>query len=405
VDQVVTLLSGNDNFQPDLAANLLMCLSVMSASRKVSAIVRELNALNHIAELVDFRNEEEDPENRVATAAVAAVWNLSHVPENKETFQKLGIVGKILNFLDASNENIESMEKACGALLTLGNNPNISEDFRSYNGFSSLKICLQDPEQIKLSMYAIIAVAVLSYAKETADESVDSGIVELIIGNFLEHDSETILEKATACMLNLTMSRKVCDEVREKDGIRALLACLSHPNPNIQSNAAGALWNLSMDPKNKIILKSLNALKPLVNVMAGGKNPTKEKKDRMISKESYEQALKKAETECGYSKPVVGDYDQPLQANDKPRDHWVAMGEHGEEDDLPKGKILVGAGPLNIVRRLARQQIEEPEAVDHKRMVNDQRQKELDEAREEADRKEREARRRRLEEGMFFISI
>ena len=65
---------------------------------------------------------------------------------------------------------------------------------------------------------------------------------------------------------------------------------------------------------------------------------------------------------------------------------------------MPRGKVLIAAGPLNIARRLSRQRVEDLEGANHRAAVNVQRQKEEDEAREEENRREREVRAKRLEE-------
>jgi hypothetical protein len=68
-------------------------------------------------------------------------------------------------------------------------------------------------------------------------------------------------------MLNLTSIKDNRDAIRELDGIAILIELLFHPNPIIQQNAAGALWNLSMDELNKEVIRKLGGLSPLLKII------------------------------------------------------------------------------------------------------------------------------------------
>ena len=57
-----------------------------------------------------------------------------------------------------------------------------------------------------------------------------------------------------------------------------MIELLYHHNPNIQQNAAGVLWNLSNDPKNKKVIRELGGLNALLTLIGGGSVEPQNKK-------------------------------------------------------------------------------------------------------------------------------
>jgi len=72
----------------------------------------------------------------------------------------------------------------------------------------------------------------------------------------LTGDNLEFIEKSLSAQLNLSLNAKNRTAMRQLDAIPPLIDLLFHENPNIQQNAAGVLWNLANDERNKKIFNT-----------------------------------------------------------------------------------------------------------------------------------------------------
>ena len=86
--------------------------------------------------------------------------------------------------------------------------------------------------------------------------------------DLLYSDSTIILENAAIALGYLTRDDDAKKVIRECSGLEKLIASLFHPLESVQSKAAGALWNCASDDDNRRHLRNLGCVPALVELLA-----------------------------------------------------------------------------------------------------------------------------------------
>jgi len=117
--------------------------------------------------------------------------------------------------------------------------------------------------------------------------------------------------------MNLALNAENRTTVRQLDGIAPLIELLYHENSEIQQNAAGALWNLSNDEKNKKVIFELGGLAALMSLISGGKvEPMKKVVPRAKDRPKEEDDDFKARVRA----PIIDDEKSGISEAENPRE-------------------------------------------------------------------------------------
>ncbi len=185
---------------PEVLSNLAMAITIMSINEDNASRVRELGGLEKIALLL--QNDDE----HVQSTAAAAVWNLCSDPQNTQVFYELKVLQYLIPLLDL-HDNVDAVEKALGAIINLCKTEDCRVQFREMDGFSKLEPLLTVmAEEDKQLLYTLACFGVLSYNNENNDSIRDCGALAKIIEYLNDDYKESILEKSTGAMTNLSLN-------------------------------------------------------------------------------------------------------------------------------------------------------------------------------------------------------
>eukprot|EP01125_Pyxidicula_operculata_P017001 TRINITY_DN5913_c0_g1_i3.p1 TRINITY_DN5913_c0_g1~~TRINITY_DN5913_c0_g1_i3.p1 ORF type:complete len:461 (+),score=73.56 TRINITY_DN5913_c0_g1_i3:169-1383(+) len=224
----------------------------------------------------------------VQKAAAAALYNISLFSEDRVTIKNVGGVGILLDLL--SSADLETQEQAITTLVNLARNEDIRDEIRIKGGVKLIMEMISNketPDPVKIG--AIRAARCLTFSEAnrelivklngletlldiissdyTNDEVVSNAVgvisnlcvyeenrlrvkskggIDVII-KLLSSTSEKTQEECASALLNVSFTREIKDEIREKGGIIKLLDLLRHSSFNVVKLAScSALFNLSI---------------------------------------------------------------------------------------------------------------------------------------------------------------
>jgi len=260
---LVPLLNSTED--QELLNNCSMVLSLLGALAKGSQILIQNDGFKSCLRILSYDDD------LLRNTAASVLWNLGHIPENKEELVKHNVGKNLSNFLDS--KDTDTVEKALGATLTLCSNIEIGKQFKKAEGFDKLIPFIENRKYEVITEYSIICIAVLAIDEENKNDLREAGAIGPLI-DILKSENPTLIEKSLIALMNLSLNPKNRTAIRQLDGIPPLIDLLFHDNPKIQQNAAGVLWNLCNDERCKKLIREMGALNALLSLISGGQlNP------------------------------------------------------------------------------------------------------------------------------------
>eukprot|EP01125_Pyxidicula_operculata_P017002 TRINITY_DN5913_c0_g1_i4.p1 TRINITY_DN5913_c0_g1~~TRINITY_DN5913_c0_g1_i4.p1 ORF type:complete len:846 (+),score=211.06 TRINITY_DN5913_c0_g1_i4:587-3124(+) len=265
--------------------------------------MKEIRDLGAIPLLVDLLRSSH---LCVQKAAAAALYNISLFSEDRVTIKNVGGVGILLDLL--SSADLETQEQAITTLVNLARNEDIRDEIRIKGGVKLIMEMISNketPDPVKIG--AIRAARCLTFSEAnrelivklngletlldiissdyTNDEVVSNAVgvisnlcvyeenrlrvkskggIDVII-KLLSSTSEKTQEECASALLNVSFTREIKDEIREKGGIIKLLDLLRHSSFNVVKLAScSALFNLSISDENKSCIVENDGVRILI---------------------------------------------------------------------------------------------------------------------------------------------
>jgi len=199
VDPLCKILKKTDD-NLELIVNLSVSLSILATnSEEVSEKLRENGTIKLMVKHIG------DEDANVRKEIAGTVWNLAHIPENREALVDIGVMQGLNVLLDSEED--ETIINTLGALVTIAINARASKEFNELDGLQKLIPFIEEPKKEKICLYSIIALAVLGADIELRDAIREAGALGPLI-DLLETKNEAHLEKTCSCLQNLSDNKK-----------------------------------------------------------------------------------------------------------------------------------------------------------------------------------------------------
>jgi vacuolar protein 8 len=271
---VETILKLLESGYSELVSNATIIIGAISTDEEIATMVRELNGVEKIIELLAY---EDDMELQMNVAM--ALWNLASIDENRPIIRESGAIDRLIQLLDCGM--VDVLEKVSGAISAQAQDSESLIRFRDAGVISKLLPLLSAEDNVDLVLNATVALGALSFDDTAKAEMVELGSIDMLLNILQNHNHSELLEKAAGTLLNLCLHKDAQTQLRENGGIELLVKLLDRQDLSreVLENVAGALWNLTSDNKSKILIRKLGGLKKLLTIIAGGSSENKKDQD------------------------------------------------------------------------------------------------------------------------------
>lgn len=245
-------------------ANLSVHFEVARAVAQEGGIV----VLTHLAQ---------SPNKGVVEEAAGGFWNLSVGEEHKALIAAAGGIPVLVSLtLKQALGNEGILERAAGALANLAADDTVSMAVAAAGGVKALvqlaRFCKQDGivEQAARALGNLAAHGESNCHTEAVGR--ETGALETLV-QLTASSSESVRQEAAGALWNLSFDDRNREAIASVGGVEALVALAracsqvlqeTVPSVSLQERAAGALWGLSVSEANSIAIGREGGIGPLI---------------------------------------------------------------------------------------------------------------------------------------------
>ncbi|KAK4488553.1 hypothetical protein RD792_004317 [Penstemon davidsonii] len=246
------------------AAKAIANLSVNANVAKAVAEEGGINILVHLAKSVN---------RMVAEEAAGGLWNLSVGEEHKNAIAEAGGVQALVDLIfkwSKSSGGEGVLERAAGALANLAADDKCSMEVASVGGVHALVTLARSCKVEGVQEQAARALANLAAHGDSNSNNAavgqEAGALEALV-QLTRAPHDGVRQEAAGALWNLSFDDRNREAIAAAGGVEALVA-LAHSCSNasrgLQERAAGALWGLSVSETNSIAIGREGGVGPLI---------------------------------------------------------------------------------------------------------------------------------------------
>ncbi|KAH9678598.1 protein ARABIDILLO 1 [Citrus sinensis] len=212
--------------------------------------------------------------NRLAAEeAAGGLWNLSVGEDHKGAIARVGGIKALVDLIFKwSSRNDGVLERAAGALANLAADDKCSLEVARAGGVHALVMLARSFMFEGVQEQAARALANLAAHGDSnsnnADVGLETGALEALVQlTFSKH--EGVRQEAAGALWNLSFDDRNREAIAAADGVEALVALVrscSSSSQGLQERAAGALWGLSLSEANSIAIGREGGVAPLITL-------------------------------------------------------------------------------------------------------------------------------------------
>ncbi|KAE8720885.1 Protein ARABIDILLO 1 [Hibiscus syriacus] len=259
------LLNLAKSWREGLQSEAAKALANLSVNANVAKAVAEEGGIIILAGLARSMNK------LVSEEAAGGLWNLSVGEEHKAAIAEAGGVKALVDLIFKWSSGGDGvLERAAGALANLAADDKCSIEVASAGGVNALVMLARNCKFEGVQEQAARALANLaSHGDSNSNNAAvgqEAGALEALVQ--LTHSPyEGVRQEAAGALWNLSFDDRNREAIAAAGGVEALIilaqSC-SNASPGLQERAAGALWGLSVSEANSIAIGREGGVAPLI---------------------------------------------------------------------------------------------------------------------------------------------
>lgn len=248
-----------------LQSEAAKAIANLSVNAKVAKAVAEEGGINILADLAKSMNK------LVAEEAAGGLWNLSVGEEHKGAIARAGGIKALVDLIfkwPSGGDGV--LERAAGALANLAADDKCSMEVASAGGVHALVMLARSCKFEGVQEQAARALANLAAHGDSNSNNAavgqEAGALEALV-RLTGSLHEGVRQEAAGALWNLSFDDKNREAIAAAGGVEALVSLAegcSYGSQGLQERAAGALWGLSVSEANSIAIGQGGGVAPLV---------------------------------------------------------------------------------------------------------------------------------------------
>ncbi|KAA8520455.1 hypothetical protein F0562_014711 [Nyssa sinensis] len=259
------LLNLAKSWREGLQSEAAKAIANLSVNTNVAKAVAEEGGINILANLARSMNR------LVAEEAAGGLWNLSVGEEHKGAIAEAGGVKALVDLIfkwSIGGDGV--LERAAGALANLAADDKCSMEVAVVGGVHALVMLARNCKCEGVQEQAARALANLAaHGDSNSNNSAvgqEAGALEALV-QLTGSPHEGVRQEAAGALWNLSFDDRNREAIAAAGGVEALVALAhscSNASPGLQERAAGALWGLSVSEANSIAIGREGGVAPLI---------------------------------------------------------------------------------------------------------------------------------------------
>ncbi|XAR54181.1 hypothetical protein NMG60_11029206 [Bertholletia excelsa] len=259
------LLNLARSWREGLQSEAAKAIANLSVNAHVAKAVAEEGGINILANLARSMNR------LVAEEAAGGLWNLSVGEEHKGAIAEAGGVKALVDLIFKWYSGGDGvLERAAGALANLAADDKCSMEVASVGGVHALVMLARNCKFEGVQEQAARALANLAAHGDSNSNNAavgqEAGALEALV-QLTRSPHEGVRQEAAGALWNLSFDDRNREAIAAAGGVEALVALAhscSNASPGLQERAAGALWGLSVSEANSIAIGREGGVAPLI---------------------------------------------------------------------------------------------------------------------------------------------
>ncbi|XP_052116137.1 protein ARABIDILLO 1 [Arachis duranensis] len=259
------LLGLAKSWREGLQSEAAKAIANLSVNANVAKAVAEEGGIEILAGLARSMNK------LVAEEAAGGLWNLSVGEEHKGAIAEAGGIKALVDLIfkwSSSGDGV--LERAAGALANLAADDKCSTEVALAGGVHALVMLARNCKFEGVQEQAARALANLAAHGDSNSNNAavgqEAGALEALV-QLTRSPHEGVRQEAAGALWNLSFDDRNREAIAAAGGVQALVALAqscSNASPGLQERAAGALWGLSVSEANSIAIGREGGVAPLI---------------------------------------------------------------------------------------------------------------------------------------------
>ncbi|XP_028754105.1 protein ARABIDILLO 1 [Neltuma alba] len=259
------LLGLAKSWREGLQSEAAKAIANLSVNANVAKAVAEEGGIDILAGLARSMNK------LVAEEAAGGLWNLSVGEEHKGAIAAAGGIQALVDLIfkwSSSGDGV--LERAAGALANLAADDKCSTEVALAGGVHALVMLARSCKFEGVQEQAARALANLAAHGDSNSNNAavgqEAGALEALV-QLTRSPHEGVRQEAAGALWNLSFDDRNREAIAAAGGVQALVALAqscSNASPGLQERAAGALWGLSVSEANSIAIGREGGVAPLI---------------------------------------------------------------------------------------------------------------------------------------------
>ncbi|GAV82451.1 Arm domain-containing protein/F-box-like domain-containing protein [Cephalotus follicularis] len=262
---VCLLLDLAKSWREGLQSEAAKAIANLSVNANVAKAVAEEGGISILAGLA------RSPNRLVAEEAAGGLWNLSVGEEHKGAIAVAGGVKALVDLIFKWSSGGDGvLERAAGALANLAADDKCSMEVALAGGVHALVMLARNCKIEGVQEQAARALANLAAHGDSNSNNAavgqEAGALEALV-RLTRSLHEGVRQEAAGALWNLSFDDRNREAIAAAGGVEALVALAqscSNASPGLQERAAGALWGLSVSEANSIAIGREGGVAPLI---------------------------------------------------------------------------------------------------------------------------------------------
>ncbi|XP_062073224.1 protein ARABIDILLO 1-like [Humulus lupulus] len=259
------LLNLAKSWREGLQSEAAKAIANLSVNANVAKAVAEEGGITILAGLARSMNR------LVAEEAAGGLWNLSVGEEHKGSIAEAGGVKALVDLIFKWSSGGDGvLERAAGALANLAADDKCSTEVAVAGGVHALVMLARNCKFEGVQEQAARALANLAAHGDSNSNNAavgqEAGALEALV-QLTQSPHEGVRQEAAGALWNLSFDDRNREAIAAAGGVEALVALAqscSNASPGLQERAAGALWGLSVSEVNSIAIGREGGVAPLI---------------------------------------------------------------------------------------------------------------------------------------------
>ncbi|CAI0548684.1 unnamed protein product, partial [Linum tenue] len=259
------LLDLAKSWREGLQSETAKAIANLSVNANVAKAVAEEGGIEILAGLARSMNR------LVAEEATGGLWNLSVGEEHKGAIAEAGGVKVLVDLIFKWSSGGDGvLERAAGALANLAADDKCSMEVALAGGVHALVMLARNCKFEGVQEQAARALANLAAHGDSNTNNAavgqEAGALEALV-QLTRSAHEGVRQEAAGALWNLSFDDRNREAIAASGGVEALVALAqscSNASPGLQERAAGALWGLSVSEVNSIAIGREGGVAPLI---------------------------------------------------------------------------------------------------------------------------------------------